>query len=288
MREELYDIARNVASVGYYAMVPDLYYRQGKIRDRNFFDVEGRTISFEALDDKLREYALAPAAKTSDEMVMADTASLIEFVADDKAAKQGPMVVPVIASAAALVLRAAGNFPERIRAAASLHGSELISDKPDSPHLVAAKAKGEIYSGFGERDWFSPPKVIATMVGTLSNVPGLTYCHTVITRRMATRCPIAMFTTSALLLRIGRTSSRCFGGSWAHRHRHCEGRSDEAIQWFNADWIASPIRSQLCMFTNSLIDSSLREGSMRDNSYDRTIERNYVQKWRFLMANTKR
>jgi carboxymethylenebutenolidase len=179
VREELFDIARNVASVGYYAMVPDLYYRQGKIRDRNFFDVQGHTISFEALDDKLREYALAPAAKTSDEMVMADTASLIEFVAGDKAAKPGPMGCFGYCLGGRLVLRAAGNFPERIRAAASLHGSELISDKPDSPHLVAAKAKGEIYSGFGERDWFSPPQVIATMVGTLSKAPGLTYRHTV-------------------------------------------------------------------------------------------------------------
>jgi carboxymethylenebutenolidase len=78
-----------------------------------------------------------------------------------------------------LVLRVAGTFTDRIRAAASLHGSDIVSDKPDSPHLVAAKAKGEIYSGFGERDWFSPPPAIATMVETLSNVPGLTYRHTV-------------------------------------------------------------------------------------------------------------
>jgi transposase InsO family protein len=38
------------------------------------------------------------------------------------------------------------------------------------------------------------------------------------------------------------------------------------------------------MFTNSLIESVLREDSMRDNSFDRTIERNYIQKWRFLIA----
>ena len=31
-REELFDIARRVETVGYYAMVPDFYYRQGKIR----------------------------------------------------------------------------------------------------------------------------------------------------------------------------------------------------------------------------------------------------------------
>src|SRR5690348_16398485 len=34
LREELYDVARRVATVGYYAMVPDFYYRNGKLRIR--------------------------------------------------------------------------------------------------------------------------------------------------------------------------------------------------------------------------------------------------------------
>ncbi|MDE2602141.1 MAG: hypothetical protein KGL62_07200, partial [Bradyrhizobium sp.] len=42
--------------------------------------------------------------------------------------------------------------------------------------------------------------------------------------------------------------------------------------------------SFLCMFTYSLIESTLWEDPMRDNSFDRTIERNYVQKWRFLIT----
>jgi hypothetical protein len=37
------------------------------------------------------------------------------------------------------------------------------------------------------------------------------------------------------------------------------------------------------MFTNSLIESIRKGDSMRDNSIDRTIERNYLQKWRFLI-----
>jgi carboxymethylenebutenolidase len=32
LREDLYDIARRIATVGYYAMVPDFYYRNGKLR----------------------------------------------------------------------------------------------------------------------------------------------------------------------------------------------------------------------------------------------------------------
>ena len=39
------------------------------------------------------------------------------------------------------------------------------------------------------------------------------------------------------------------------------------------------------MFTNSLIEFILYgEDSDADNSFDRTIERNYIQKWRFLIA----
>ena len=57
-------------------------------------------------------------------------------------------------------------------------GSDIVTDKPDSPHRDAANANGEIYIGFVELDWFSPPPVIATMVETLSK-PGLTYRHMV-------------------------------------------------------------------------------------------------------------
>jgi len=44
--------------------------------------------------------------------------------------------------------------------------------------------------------------------------------------------------------------------------------------------------SLLCKFTNSLITLGNQEAiTMRDNSFDRTIERNYVQKWRYLIAD---
>ena len=32
VREELFDIARRVGTVGYYCMVPDFYYREGRVR----------------------------------------------------------------------------------------------------------------------------------------------------------------------------------------------------------------------------------------------------------------
>jgi carboxymethylenebutenolidase len=177
MREELFDIARQVACVGYYVLVPDLYYRQGKVR-RAFFNSAGRMISFEALDDPLQQVALAPLMKLKDAMVLEDTAALIDLAAQDKAAKSGSMGAFGYCLGGRLALRAAGTFPERFRATACLHGGQIVTDAPDSPHLVAAQAQGEIYTGFGELDWFSTPQIIATMVETFRN-RAFTYRHTV-------------------------------------------------------------------------------------------------------------
>ena len=44
LREELYDIARKVAVVGYYVLLPDLYYRQGRVRHQ-WHDADGRMSS---------------------------------------------------------------------------------------------------------------------------------------------------------------------------------------------------------------------------------------------------
>ena len=49
LRTELCDIARKVAVIGYYVLLPDLYYRQGRIR-HEWRDANGRMISLPKLD----------------------------------------------------------------------------------------------------------------------------------------------------------------------------------------------------------------------------------------------
>ena len=71
IREELYDIARRIATVGYCVAVPDLYYREGRIR--NEFRADGRMLSLEALPEAEQKSVLAPLAKLSDTMVVEDT-----------------------------------------------------------------------------------------------------------------------------------------------------------------------------------------------------------------------
>ena len=51
-----------------------------------------------------------------------------------------------------LVVRTAATLPDRIGAGASFHGGGLVTDKPDSPHLLAPKIKARMYFGIASND----------------------------------------------------------------------------------------------------------------------------------------
>ncbi len=159
LREELFDVARRIATVGYYCFVPNFYYRQGRIRHQ-FRDANGRMISLHALDDARKEQVLAPLNKLSDPMVIDDTAAILAFLDAGEPAKKGAIGSIGYCMGGRHVFRAAENFPDRFRASASLHGTALVSDAADSPHLGMRKARGEVYCGYAERDPWTPPATI--------------------------------------------------------------------------------------------------------------------------------
>jgi carboxymethylenebutenolidase len=43
-----------------------------------------------------------------------------------------------------------------LRASASLHGTTLITEKPDSAHVGVNNFQGEVYCGFAETDEYAP------------------------------------------------------------------------------------------------------------------------------------
>jgi carboxymethylenebutenolidase len=59
---------------------------------------------------------------------------------------------------AALALRAAGNYPGKIAAAAGFHGGRLATDEADSPHLLAPKIKAKVYIAGADEDAGFPPE----------------------------------------------------------------------------------------------------------------------------------
>src|SRR3954462_1350725 len=60
IREELYDLARRIGTVGYYVAVPDFYYRQGRVRS-TFVNEKGERISLANLSKEDQAGVLEPA-----------------------------------------------------------------------------------------------------------------------------------------------------------------------------------------------------------------------------------
>lgn len=171
VREELFDLARRIATVGYYVMVPDWYYRQGKIRS-TFVNDKGERISLNRLSKEDQARVLAPARKLADSMVVSDSGAILKFLKDG-----GEPVKPDAVGSVGYcmggrhVMQAAVAYPDHFKASASLHGTTLISDQPDSPHLGVAKMRGELYCGFAEHDHYAPLPMVQELAGLLKPCP---------------------------------------------------------------------------------------------------------------------
>jgi carboxymethylenebutenolidase len=51
-----------------------------------------------------------------------------------------------------LVMKTCAAMPDRVGAGGSFHGGGLVTDKPDSPHLLAPKIKAKMYFGIAAND----------------------------------------------------------------------------------------------------------------------------------------
>jgi carboxymethylenebutenolidase len=176
LRRELFDIARRIAREGYYCIVPNFYYRQGKVRFE-FRDEQGRTISMAKLPPEAREKVRQQLRQLSDAMVIDDTREILQFIKTD-GALAGPIGSVGFCMGGRHAMCAAAHYP-LMQATASLHGTSLVQDTPLSPHKFADKFQGEIYGGFAEHDDLAPPATINTLAEQLGSRPNVTYSFAV-------------------------------------------------------------------------------------------------------------
>jgi len=143
IREELRDFARRIAGQGYYAVLPDLYYRDGKVR----FDL--------AKGEEELQRMFKIGGELSVDRVMRDTKGMLDFF-DGNDTVTGKVGCIGYCMSGQFVIAAAGVYPDQFAAVASLYGTRIVWGEEDSPHMLARKAMGEIYLGFAEQDHFVP------------------------------------------------------------------------------------------------------------------------------------
>ena len=155
IREELRNQARRIAKAGYFCLLPDLYYRLGTIR----FDVPRRNDAMSAVIRSAMQ-SLTTAA------LIDDTAGMIAFLDGQERVKAGPLGCVGHCMSGPFALVAAAKFP-RVKAAASLYGVHMVTDQPDSPHLMIGDVKGELYLAFAEVDPAVPASVVPELTAAL-------------------------------------------------------------------------------------------------------------------------
>jgi len=106
VREELKDMARRFGTIGYYVLLPNLYYRAG--RDTIY------------------------------------VAGMLAFVERQREVKSGPVGCHGYCMSGPYALAAAARYPDQVAAAASFYGTWLISEAEESPHLSLGKVEGEL------------------------------------------------------------------------------------------------------------------------------------------------
>lgn len=155
IREELYDMARRLASVGYFVMLPNLYYRAGK--DTKY----GPDVLEKGSDDHTRMRAIR--TKMTIPPVMDDVADMIAWLDARDDVKPGLVGTHGYCMSGPYALAAAARYPDRIAAAASFYGTWIVSDAEESPHLNLGKAKGELYISCAEHDDLAPLDMVAEL-----------------------------------------------------------------------------------------------------------------------------
>ena len=156
-REELHDMARRIGTVGYYVVLPNLYYR----------DVEEFNLG---MPGATRERMFELMSHLSNQMVCEDTQSMLDYVDSKSEARGGNVGMVGYCMSGPFVFAAAAAFPDRVAASASFHGVQLYNDTPTSPHLDAHKIKGEMYFGCAEHDSLAPPEMIDPLTDHLEKI----------------------------------------------------------------------------------------------------------------------
>jgi carboxymethylenebutenolidase len=151
IREELRDMVRRLGTSGYYVVLPNLYYRSGVME-------LGPLPADPDAPERKRMFQLMNSINIS--LVMEDTRALLAYAEGQSAANTKIVGTVGYCMSGRYAINAATHFADRVKAAASVYGTHLATDQPDSPHLAAQKTKAELYFACAETDIYAPIEII--------------------------------------------------------------------------------------------------------------------------------
>lgn len=157
IRPALFQIAERFAGMGHHVLLPDLYYRLGAYKPRSTAEVQ-------ASPDLLAQVR-AMRDQTHPSLTAEDTVYFVDALTAIGAL--GKVAAVGYCMGGARAMRAADVVPERIAAAASIHGGNLATDSLESPHHNLRHVKARVYIGSAGVDPTFPPSQSAKLAEAL-------------------------------------------------------------------------------------------------------------------------
>jgi carboxymethylenebutenolidase len=144
-RKAFQDKATTLAGLGYTVLLPDIYYRHGTWRPFEMSTVWDNAAERQRLMDMARSL-------TSDQ-IASDGSAFIDFLADSQHTSGTRVGVCGYCGGGRMAFIVAGRHPDRVAAVGAIHAGQLVTDAPDSPHLLAKNMNTvTVYIGAADND----------------------------------------------------------------------------------------------------------------------------------------
>jgi len=153
------DMGRRLAAQGYTVLVPNPFYRSQRA------PVVGDTFNFADPED--RAVVMAMRMAMSDEGVDSDALAYIAFLdAQPQTDTSRRVGVHGYCMGGPLSFRTAAAAPNRIGAVGSFHGGGLVTDQPNSPHLLVANTNAAYLIAVARNDDATDPEAKEVLQAT--------------------------------------------------------------------------------------------------------------------------
>lgn len=152
LRPSMRDMAKRLAGAGYSVLVPNPFYRVAKspvYEDASKVDFQAERAKLGPLMGSIQ----------ADGTVERDAPAFITWLDMQKPVDRTKKIgTQGYCMGGGLVVRTAAAVPGRVGAGGSFHGGGLVTDRPNSPHLLAPKIKARMYFAVAANDDKSQPE----------------------------------------------------------------------------------------------------------------------------------
>jgi carboxymethylenebutenolidase len=153
LRPVMRELGKRIAGEGYSVLVPNHLYRMARA------PVFDKSFDFNKPDDR-EKYRKITAPFFAPGAAERDAVAYVAFLdAQPQVNRKRKIGTHGYCLGGAYVIKTAAEVPGRVGAGASFHGGLLVTDKPNSPHLLAPKIKARLYFAIASDDDKREPEV---------------------------------------------------------------------------------------------------------------------------------